>query len=173
MDTKDKILTAHQRQIWLSHLLARVGYDTRLGRLLRLGAYYMDAFIMLKAWTAFLNVRWQAIGNKFYAVDQAIMHADHADVKALMQTQPQWRGNDLGIIRILAPSYLLGHPLSLGMNGTEHTGVRAVFTRTLPDPIQQTTTIAPLIEQRLTQAATQGQLHIGKDLPRMMVWILH
>jgi len=128
---------------------------------------------MLKAWTAFLNVRWQAIGNKFYAVDQAIMHADHADVKALMQTQPQWRGNDLGIIRILAPSYLLGHPLSLGMNGTEHTGVRAVFTRTLPDPIQQTTTIAPLIEQRLTQAATQGQLHIGKDLPRMMVWILH
>jgi len=173
MDNKAKILSAHNRQLQLFRLVTAVGYNTPIGKLLRLGAYYMDALIMLKAWTAFLNIRWEAIGNQFFAVDQAIMHADHAEVKALMQTQPQVRGNDLGIIRILAPSYLLNHPLSLGMNGVEHTGVRAVLMRALPDPLQQAETIAPLIEQRLLEATKRGQLHIGKDLPRMMLWILH
>ena len=72
------------------------------------------------------------IGDKFFAVDQAIIHTSHADVKKLMHIEPQLRGNDLGIIRILAPSYLLNNPLSLGMNGTAHAGARALFAQAIP-----------------------------------------
>ncbi len=173
MKLEEKILKAHDRQIRLAGLVAKVGYDTPLGKFLRLGAYYMDAFIMLKHWVPFLNTRWSEIGNRFYAVDQAIMHADHASVKALMQTEPQWRGNDLGIIRMLAPSYLLNHPLSLGMNGAEHAGVRTVFLKALPDPKQAAAVIGELVDQRLGLFAQKGQLQIGTDLPRLMVWVLH
>jgi hypothetical protein len=168
-----KILKAHDRQINLSHRIAKVGYNTPIGKLLRLYAYYMDAFIMLKAWKDFLYVRKEHIGDKFLAVDQAIMHASYSDVKKLMYTEPQVRGNDLGIIRILAPSYMLDNPLSLGMNGNEHTGVRAVFLEALPEPSEQAAVIGSLIDQCLAKATQQGQLHIGKDLPKIIVWTLH
>ena len=173
MALKEKVLKGHDRQVWLSSVLAKVGYNTRIGKFLRLVFYYLDASIMLKAWKDFLYIRKNAIGNKYFAVDQAIVHTDHAEVKALMQTEPQVRGNDLGIIRILAPSYLLNNPLSLGMNGSEHTGVRALFLQALPDPYQQPTIIGQQIEEFLSKAAQQNQLHIGNDLPRMIISLLH
>ena len=173
MEIKDKILKAHDRQLQLSGLLAKVGYDTPIGKLLRLGAYYMDGSIILKAWTDFLYIRKKYIGDKFFAVDQAIMHAPHSQVRELMHIEPQLRGNDLGIIRILAPSYLLNNPLSLGMNGNEHTGVRAVFLQALPEPSEQADTLGHLVNQSLSKAAKQGQLHIGNDLPSIMLGILH
>ena len=173
MELQDKILKAHDRQLRLSGLLAKVGYDTPIGKLLRLGAYNMDGSLMLKAWRDFLYIRKKHIGDKFFAVDQAIMHASHSEVRELMQIEPQLRGNDLGIIRILAPSYLLNNPLSLGMNGNEHTGARAVFLQALPDPSEQVDILGHLVNQSLSEATKQSQLHIGNDLPSMMLWILH
>ncbi len=172
MDTQ-KILKAHDRQLKVSPLLAKVGYDSRLGKLLRLWLYYTDAAIILKAWTSVLKVRKENIGDRFYAVDQAIMHASHENVQQLMQTEPQLRGNDLGIIRILAPSYFLNNPLSLGMNGQAHTGARAVFEQALPDPAGVAETLGNLVNQTLNNAAQKGELKVGTDLPKMMLWLLH
>ncbi len=172
MDTQ-KILKAHDRQLKVSPILAKVGYDSRLGKLLRLWLYYTDAAIILKAWTSVLKVRKAKIGDRFYAVDQAIMHASHDKVQQLMQTEPQLRGNDLGIIRILAPSYFLKYPLSLGMNGQAHKGVRAVFSQALPDPVAAADTLGNLVDKALVGAAQRGELKIGTDLPKMMVWLLH
>ncbi|MBW4562793.1 MAG: cytochrome P450 [Mojavia pulchra JT2-VF2] len=173
MELKDKVLKGHDRQIELSYRLAKVGYNSTIGRLLRLRAYYADALIMLRAWRDFLYIRKENIGDKYFAVDQAIMHTSHSQVKELMQVEPQLRGNDLGIIRILAPSYLLNNPLSLGMNGNEHTGVRAVFLQALPEPSEQVDVLGHLVDQSLLKAAQGGKLHIGDDLPGMMLAILH
>lgn len=169
----EKILNNHAHQVKLSAWLAKTGYDTALGKLLRLQIYYRDALIILRAWRAFLVTRTTQVGSKFFAVDQAIMHADHAQVKQLMQVEPQIRGNDLGIIRILAPSYLLNHPLSLGMNGSKHTGARATFQQSLPDPYAQTAKLEKSVERFLFSAAQKGSLHIGNDLPTFMLEILH
>lgn len=168
-----KVLKAHDRQVKLSRRLAKVGYDTACGKFLRLRVYYSDAFIMLRAWRDFLYIRKEKIGNTYFAVDQAIMHADYAQVRRLMQIEPQVRGNDLGIIRILAPSYMLNNPLSLGMNGAEHTGIRNVFLKALPDPFEQTESLGQYVNSSLSEAAKQEQLHIGDDLPRFMLEILH
>ncbi|MEH1962676.1 MAG: cytochrome P450 [Nostoc sp.] len=173
MTLKDKVLKGHDRQLWLAPILAKVGYNTAIGKLLRLIFYYMDASIMLNAWRDFLYIRKDNIGDKYFAVDQAIMHSSHAQVRELMQTQPQLRGNDLGIIRILAPSYLLDNPLSLGTNGNEHTGLRAVFLQALPEPSEQIDFLGYLVEQSLLEAARQSKLHIGNDLPKIMLSILH
>ncbi len=128
---------------------------------------------MLKAWRDFLYIRKEQIGSTYFAVDHAIMHSDHDQVKALMQVEPQLRGNDLGIIRILADSYMLGNPLSLGTNGKPHTGIRAVFQQALPDPWQQADDLGRYVDGFLAEQAQRGQLHIGDDLPRFMVKILH
>jgi cytochrome P450 len=172
MDTQ-KILKAHDRQLRFAPILAKVGYDSRLGKILRLWLYYTDAILILQAWTPVLKVRKAQIGDKFYAVDQAIVHASHENVQNLMQTEPQLRGNDLGIIRILAPSYLLNNPLSLGMNGQEHAGARALFLQALPDPVEAADELGRLVEQTLTEASQRGELQVGTDLPKMMVWLLH
>ncbi|MDB9346222.1 cytochrome P450 [Nodularia spumigena] len=168
-----EIAKTHQRQILLSRLLAKFGYNTKIGKLLRLIAYYSEAVVMLNAWKEFLYTRKKHIGDKYFAVDQAIMHSTHSHVQELMQVEPQLRGNDLGIIRILAPSYLLNNPLSLGMNGNEHTGVRALFLHALANPSVEVDLLGDLVNQRLLKAAQQGQIHIGNDLPQMILWILH
>ncbi|MUG94340.1 cytochrome P450 [Scytonema sp. UIC 10036] len=173
MANKEQILQAHERQIWLSGILAKVGYNTPIGKFLRLVAYYMEAFLLLNAWRDFLYIRRDNIGEKFFAVDHAIMHTSHSKVRELMQTEPQLRGNDLGIIRILAPSYLLNNPLSLGMNGNEHTGARAVFLQALPEPTEHAEVLGYLVDRSLAKAAIQGQVHIGNDLPGMLLEILH
>jgi hypothetical protein len=173
MALKEKVLKAHDRQIRLSQILAKVGYDSSKGQFLRLRAYYMDGLIILRAWRDFLYIRKENIGDKYFAVDHAIMHSSHAEVRKLMHVEPQVRGNDLGIIRILAPSYLLNNPLSLGMNGLEHTGARAVFLLALPDPSQRADFIGELVTENLTEAVKQGQLHIGNDLPKIMLRVLH
>lgn len=170
---RQKVLNAHDSQVKLSQRLANVGYNSVLGKLLRLKPYYSEGITMLKAWKDFLYIRKETIGNTFFAVDHAIMHADHAQVKKLMQVEPQVRGNDLGIIRILASSYMLNHPLSLGMNGNDHTGIRAIFQQALPDPFTTTDELGHYIDGFLSTAAKQGKLHIGDDLPRFMVKILH
>ncbi|MEH2042668.1 hypothetical protein [Nostoc sp.] len=167
MTLKDKVLKGHDRQLWLAPILAKVGYDTAIGKFIRLIFYYMDASIMLNAWRDFLYIRKDNIGDKYFAVDQAIMHSSHSQVRELMQTQPQLRGNDLGIIRILAPSYLLDNPLSLGTNGNEHTGLRTVILQALPEPSQKIDFLGNLVEQSLLEAAKQGKLHIGNDLPKI------
>ena len=168
-----KVLKAHDNQIKLSHRLAKFGYNSPLGKLLRLPAYYKDGFTMVKAWRDFLYIRKNHIGDTFFAVDHAIMHADHAQVKRLMHIEPQVRGNDLGIIRILAPSYMLNYPLSLGTNGKAHASMRAIFQQALPDPFEQADELGRYIDGFLSDAAHQGKLHIGDDLPRFMVKILH
>ncbi len=173
METKEQVLKAHQRQIKLSRTLAKVGYNSRIGKLLRLRLYYLDAFVMLQKLKSFLDIAKANIGDKFFGVDQAIIHVSHAEVKNLMQVEPQWRGNDLGIIRVLAPSYLLNNPLSLGMNGTEHAGARALFAQALPEPSENIEILGKLVDECLGKAAKEGELHIGKDLPKMMIEILH
>ena len=173
MGIKEQVLQAHKRQIRLSRTLAKVGYNSPIGRLLRLGTYYLDAFIMLRKLKSFLEIAKENIGDRFFAVDQAIVHTSHAEVKELMQVEPQTRGNDLGIIRMLAPSYLLNNPLSLGMNGTEHTGARTIFLQALPEPSENIEVLSNLVDESLSEAAKKGELHIGKDLPRMMLKILH
>jgi hypothetical protein len=173
MANKEQILQAHDRQIWLSGILARVGYNTPLGKFLRLVFYYMDAFLILNTWRDFLYIRRDNIGEKFFAVDQAIMHTSHTKVRELMQTEPQVRGNDLGIIRMLAPSYLLNNPLTLGMNGREHTGARAIILQALPEPTEHAEVLGYLVDRSLAKAAIRGQLQIGDDLPGMLIEILH
>jgi hypothetical protein len=173
MTTKDKILKAYKLQVRLSRILAKVGYNSPIGKRLRLVGYYRDGLIIVKAWRDFLYVRKENIGDKYFAVDHAIMHSTHSQVRELMHIEPQLRGNDLGIIRILAPSYMLNNPLSLGMNGNEHRGVRTVFLQALPEPSEHPGILGELVNQSLSKAATQNQLNIGKDLPRMMVEILH
>lgn len=173
MAIKEQVIKAQKRQIELSRTLAKVGYDSKIGKMLRLRLYYQDALVMLQKLKSFLNAAKENIGDKFFAVDQAIVHTSHADVKKLMQVEPQLRGNDLGIIRMLAPSYLLNNPLSLGMNGTTHTGARALFLQALPEPAENVETLSNLVNQCLSEAAQKGELHIGKDLPRMMLKILH
>ncbi len=168
-----KVSKGHKQQMKLARSLSKVGYNTALGKLLRLKAYYSDGLIMLRAWRDFLAIRKKEIGNTYFAVDHAIMHADHQQVKQLMQTEPQLRGNDLGIIRILASSYMLNQPLSLGMNGTKHTGVRAIFKQALPDPFAETELLSQNVEQFLAEAAEKGALHIGNDLPDFMLKTLH
>lgn len=168
-----KVLKGHERQVKLSHRLATVGYNTPFGKLLRLKAYYSDGFVILKAWRDFLFIRKDNVGDPFLAVDQAIMHADHEQVKRLMHVEPQVRGNDLGIIRILAPSYLLNNPLSLGTNGQEHDGLRAVFQAALPDPFEDTALLGQWVDHVLTKAADKGSLQVGDDIPRFILEILH
>ncbi|MEM7554983.1 MAG: cytochrome P450 [Cyanobacteria bacterium P01_A01_bin.84] len=173
MAIKEQVIQAQKRQIRLAKTLKKVGYNSAFGRLLRLRVYYLDAFIMLRKLKSFLNTAKENIGDKFFAVDQAIVSTTHEDVKKLMEVEPQLRGNDLGIIRILAPSYLLNNPLSLGMNGEEHSGARAVFTQALPEPSENVETLSNLVDECLSEAAQKGELHIGKDLPKMMLKILH
>lgn len=170
---KQKVLKSHDSQVKLSQKLAKVGYNSFLGKLLRLKPYYTEGFTIIKAWRDFLYIRKENIGDTFFAVDHAIMHADHAQVKKLMQVEPQVRSNDLGIIRIIDPGYMLGHPLSLGMNGTPHAGMRGIFNRALPDPLEQAEELGRYVDGFLTAATGQGKLHIGDDLPRFMVKILH
>ena len=88
----NKVIKGHERQVKLSCWLAKVGYNTGLGKLSRLQAYYRDAFVVLRAWRDVLYIGKAQIGNKFFLMDQAIMHTDHAQVKALMQVDPQVRG---------------------------------------------------------------------------------
>jgi cytochrome P450 len=168
-----KVLKAHNSQVKLSRRLSKIGYSSFLGKLLRLKPYYLEGFTMVKAWHDFLYIRKENIGNTFFAVDHAIMHADHAQVKKLMQIEPQVRGNDLGIIRIIDPGYMLDHPLSLGMNGQEHTGMRALFQQALPDPFENSEELGRYVDGFLSTVTEQGNLHIGDDLPRFMVQILH
>ncbi len=170
---KQKVLKAHDSQVKLSQRLDKLGYDSFLGKLLRLKSYYLEGFTMLKAWRNFLYIRKENIGNTFFAVDHAIMHADHAQVKKLMHVEPQVRGNDLGIIRIIDSGYMLGNPLSLGTNGKEHTAIRAIFHQALPDPFETSEELGRYVDGFLSQTTDQGKLHIGDDLPRFMVKILH
>lgn len=173
MAIREEVIKSQKRQIELSRTLAKVGYDSKIGQILRLRLYYQDGLLLLRKFKSFLYTAKEVFGDKFFGGDQAIIHTSHADVKKLMQVEPQVRGNDLGIIRMLAPSYLLNNPLSLGMNGTQHTGARALFLQALPEPSQNIETLSNLVNQCLSEAAQKGELHIGKDLPRMMLKILH
>ncbi len=173
MAIREEVIKSQKRQIELSRTLAKVGYDSTIGQILRLRLYYQDGLLLLRKFKSFLYTAKEVFGDKFFGGDQAIIHTSHAEVKKLMQVEPQVRGNDLGIIRMLAPSYLLNNPLSLGMNGTQHTGARALFLQALPEPSQNIETLSNLVNQCLSEAAQKGELHIGKDLPRMMLKILH
>ncbi|MDJ0733795.1 MAG: cytochrome P450 [Nostocaceae cyanobacterium] len=172
MSIKEQVIQAHKRQIRLSQTLAKVGYNSRIGKLLRLRLYYLDAFVILQKLKSFLYTAKENIGDKFFALEQAIIYTSHAEVKKLMQVEPQLRGNDLGIFKVLAPSYLLNNPLSLGMNGREHTGTRAVSLQALPEPSENVELLGNLVDKCLATAANKGELHIS-DLPKMMLVILH
>ena len=171
--TSNRILKAHDAQLWLSKIIAKVGYNSRIGTVLRLGAYYIDGLIMFTAWTEYLLLRRDRIGDVFLGVDQALFYNSHEDVKRLMAVDPQQRQNDLGIIRILASSFMLNQHLTLGWNGREHAGARAIFGLAVPKPKQIPDRLANSVDLALTEAAGKGQLHIGKDLPGMVANILH
>ncbi|MBV6627838.1 MAG: cytochrome P450 [Rivularia sp. (in: Bacteria)] len=173
MTVKKQVIKSQKSQIELSRTLAKVGYDSKIGQTLRLRFYYQEALLLLRKFKSFLYTAKELFGDKFFGGDHAIIHTSHAEVKKLMQVEPQLRGNDLGIIRILAPGYLLNNPLSLGMNGTQHTGARALFLQALPEPGEDIENLSNLVNQCLSEAADKNQLHIGKDLPRIMLKILH
>ena len=173
MTIKEQVIKSQKRQIQLSQTLAKLGYDSKIGQRLRLRFYYQDGLLLLRKFKSFLYTAKETFGDNFFAGDHAIIHTSHAEVKKLMQVEPQLRGNDLGIIRILAPSYLLNNPLSLGMNGTQHAGARALFLQALPEPAEDIENLSNLVNQCLSEAVQKKELHIGKDLPGMMLKILH
>ena len=51
--------------------------------------------------------------------------------------------------------------------------MRAIFQQALPDPFEQADGLGDYVDGFLSAATTQGKLHIGDDLPRFMVKILH
>ena len=172
MTIKEQVIKSQKSQIELSRTLAKVGYDSKIGQTLRLRLYYQDGCLLLRKFKSVLYTAKEVFGDKFFGGDQAIIHTSHAEVKKLMQVEPQLRGNDLGIIRMLAPSYLLNNLLSLGMNGTQHTGARALFLQALPNPAEDIENLSNLVDGCLSEAAQKNELQIGKDLPRMMLKIL-
>ena len=68
-----KVSKGHKQQMKLARSLSKVGYNTALGKLLRLKAYYSDGLIMLRAWRDFLAIRKKEIGNTYFAVDHAVI----------------------------------------------------------------------------------------------------
>ena len=168
-----KTLKAHDRQLWFARAIAKVGDRSPLGKLLILSAYFTDLPLLIQNWRDYLNQRKEYISDKFLGLDRAIIHTSYADVKKLIETIPQKRGNYLGPLRIDARSYFLGHPLSLGTNGEEHDGIRALILQVLPDPSQSTGVLAHLVDLALARAADWGKLHVKDDIPKLMVALLH
>lgn len=169
----EKLLKGHDRQLKLSKKLAKVGFNSPLGKRLRMQAYYPEGLTLFKAWRDFLDIRQNHIGNTFWAFDHALMHTGYDDVKKLMQVEPQRRGEDIGIIKVLTPSYMLNQPMSLWTQGDDHAHIRALLQETLPDPFEQAAELGQFVDIFLSEAAQRGRLHIGKDLPRLMLTILH
>jgi len=168
-----KILEVHERQLKFSRLLAKIGQNNPIGKVIRLRAYFLDLPVLTQQWRDYLYVRKQQISDKFLGLDQAVIHTSYADVKKLVETVPQKRANYLAPLKINARSYFLGNPLSLGTNGDEHTGIRALFFHVLPDPAETTEILAQLVDAALIRAAKQGTLNVKTDLPKMMVALLH
>ncbi|MEO0336606.1 MAG: cytochrome P450, partial [Pseudomonadota bacterium] len=168
-----KVLKAHDLQVKLSRKLVNFGFDSFLGKLLRTIIYHKEGSTMFKAWRAFLSIRQKHLGNTFFVVDNALVHTDHAHVKQLMQVEPQLRGNDIGILKVNSPSYMLNYPVSLGLNGEAHTNLRILLQQALPDPFEAAADLDHSVDRFLSAAAKRGNLHIGKDLPRFMIKILH
>jgi cytochrome P450 len=168
-----KILEVHERQLKFSRLLAKIGQNNPLGKVIRLRAYFLDLPVLTKQWRDYLYVRKERISDKFLGLDQGIIHTSYADAKRLVETTPQQRDNYLGPLKINARSYFLGHPLCLGTNGDEHTGIRALFFHALPEPEETTETLAQLVDTRLATATKQGIIDVKIDLPKMIVALLH
>lgn len=174
MEITKQVLQAHKRQIRLSHTLKKVGYNSVLGKFLRFLVYSMDIFMMVKKSKMFLNTAKENIGDKFLGLDQAIIHVSHAEVKRLMQVQPQIRGKYFGMFRVSGTSYLLNNPLTTGMNGTEYKGSRAVISQSLPSTSKKNIQLlGNLVDEHLAKAAKKGELKIGEDIPKMILDILH
>lgn len=168
-----KVLKAHDLQVKLSQKLDNLGFNSFLGKLLRTIIYHKEGSTMFKAWRDFLSIRQKRLGNTFFAVDNALVHTDHAQVKQLMQVEPQARGNDIGILKVNSPSYMLNYPVSLGMNGEDHTNLRILLQQALPDPFEAAADLDHSVDTFLSAAAKRGNLHIGKALPRFMIKVLH
>ena len=168
-----KILEAHDRQLWFARTIAKVGDRSPLGKLLILLAYFTDLPLLIQNWRDYLQQRKKYISDKFLGLDRAIIHTSYADVKQLINTVPQKRGNYLGPLRIDARSYFLGNPLSLGTNDEKHAGIRALISQVLPDPSENTEVLADLVEQALVRVADWGKLHVKNDIPKLMVALLH
>ncbi|MEO1395807.1 MAG: cytochrome P450 [Cyanobacteria bacterium J06634_5] len=164
---------ARDRQLKLSKTLSKVGFHTRLGKLLRMKVYYQEGFSLFRSWREFLDSRKEKWGNTFWAFDHALMHTGHADVKKLMQVEPQLRGEDVGIIKILTLGYTLNQPMSLWTNGEAHKSIRTLLEQALPNPLEIAAELGQYTDSFLAEAATRGKLRIGKDLPFFMLKILH
>ncbi|MEQ9667848.1 cytochrome P450 [Coleofasciculus sp. G2-EDA-02] len=168
-----KILEAHERQLKFSRLLAKIGRNNPLGKLICLRAYFLDLPVLTQQWRDYLYVRKEQISDKFLGLDQAIIHTSYADAKRLVETVPQQRDNYLGPLKINARSFFLGNPLSLGTNGNEHAGIRALFFHALPKPEETTEVLATLANQGLASVAKQGTMNVKTDLPKIIVALLH
>lgn len=168
-----KILEAHDRQLNFSRLLAKMGRNNPIGKLIRLRAYFSDLPVLTQQWRDYLYVRKERISDKFLGLDLGIIHTSYTDAKRLVETVPQKRDNYLGPLKINSRSYFLGNPLSLGTNGDEHAGMRLLFFHVLPKPEETTEVLAKLVAQGLASAANQGTMNVKTDLPKMMVALLH
>lgn len=168
-----KTLKAHDRQLWFARAIAKVGHRSPLGKILTLSAYFTDLPLLIQNWRDYLYQRKEHISDKFLGLDRAIIHTSYADVKKLIETIPQKRGNYLGPLRIDARSYFLGNPLSLGTNGEEHAGIRALILQVLPDPSETTEILAHLVDLALVRATDWGKLHLKDDIPKLIVALLH
>ncbi|NES84333.1 MAG: cytochrome P450 [Moorea sp. SIO2B7] len=170
---KEKILKVHERQLGLLKLLAKVGIDSPFGKLIRLGAYFMDLPLLTQEWRDYLYLRKENISDKFLGLDQALIYTSYNDAKKLIHTVPQQRENYLGPVKLNARSFFLGNTLSLGTNGEEHEGIRALFFQVLPDPAEKTAVLAELVEQALDRAVNQKRFNVKEDIPQMIVALLH
>ena len=173
MEMKQQVFKVHKRQIKLSQTLAKVGYDSVPGKLLRFLVYSLDSFTMLQKLKTFLDTARETIGDKFFGLDSAVIHISHAEVKKLMQIQPQTRGKYLGLFRVLSPSYFFNNPLTSGMNGMEHTGTRNVVSQALPSPSQNIHVIGNIVDEYLAKAVKKGELNIGKEVTKIVLDVSH
>ena len=169
----EKILEAHKRQLWFLRILAKVGIDSPFGKLIRLLAYFMDLPLLTQRWRDYLYLRKESVSDKFLGLDQALIYTSYSDAKKLIDTSPQQRENYLGPLKINARSFFLGNPLSLGTNGEEHEGIRALFFQVLPEPSEKTAVLAHLVEQALDRAVNQKRFNVKEDIPQMIVALLH
>ena len=167
-----QLLNGHKKQIKLSRKSNKRG-DTSIGKMLRLRAYYRDMSSILSTWEKFLSIRQKHTSDQYLVVDQAILHTSHHQVKSLVQAEPQLRGNHLGILEILSPSYLLNYPISSATNGRTHAGLRAVFQQALPDPFDRVSILSQQVESFLDTAVQKGTLHAENDLPNLMLKVMH
>lgn len=69
MTIKEQVIKSQKRHIELSRTLAKIGYDSKFGQMLRLRFYYQDGLLLLRKFKSFLYTAKETFGDKFFAGD--------------------------------------------------------------------------------------------------------